>query len=114
MIGCSTCNAMVRTMSLVNCCGVVEVPIRMVGFTAETVVARSMMPDLAAAAVRSADMAGQRFPPPRSAPRRAGEAGDFLLRPRIGPLVVEQAVGHIGRQQAGQIHEPDAPRGVLL
>jgi hypothetical protein len=32
----------------------------MVGFTAETVVARSIMPDLAAAAVRSADMAGQR------------------------------------------------------
>ena len=60
MIGCSTCDAMLWTMSLVNCCGVVEVPIRMVGFAAETAVARSIMPDLAAAAARSADMAGQR------------------------------------------------------
>ena len=60
MIGRSTFEAMLRTMASVNMLGVVEVPMRTVGLTSATVVARSMMPPLADSMESNLAMVGQR------------------------------------------------------
>jgi hypothetical protein len=63
MIGRSTLPAIEAAICSMNAPGVVDVPIRMVGLTQSTTVAKSMIPSVCAIARRSSAIAGQRSPP---------------------------------------------------